>query len=384
MPTHDVLKFSTSLSAKLATRSRHVCAFLGAGAASACGLPDVAQLQERVLAALNGENKAAFAKQLEGRNLEQALSRLRRMSALLVGDQTLDNLTNARATALDAAVCQEIVKQLDLASANLVPMYHFAAWLARADYHLPVEVFTVNYDLLVETALEKLGAPYFDGFSGTMRARFQTELVEAAPGADRAWVPAFFVRLWKLHGSVNWMYEADDRIVRLGAPVVQGSPAAIYPSDAKYEESRRVPFVVLQDRLRRALHQSETLTIISGYSFGDAHLNELILEAASRRERSEFVVLCYSDIPEVLAQKATSTPNVQIASPKEAIIGGVRGSWKAPEGTPTGIWNDEKFALCDFQHLATYLARSAMREQEPDAAFRDLLEAAVKKLPGNG
>src|SRR5690349_17007969 len=118
MPTHDVLKFSTSLSAKLATRSRHVCAFLGAGAARACGLPDVAQLQERVLAALDGENKAAFAKQLEGRNLEQALSRLRRMSALLIGDQTLDNLTSTRATALDAAVCQEIVKQLDLANAN--------------------------------------------------------------------------------------------------------------------------------------------------------------------------------------------------------------------------------------------------------------------------
>jgi hypothetical protein len=52
------------------------------------------------------------------------------------------------------------------------------------------------------------------------------------------------------------------------------------PSDAKYEESRRVPFVVLHDRLRRALQQPETLVIIAGYLFSDDDLNELIFDAA--------------------------------------------------------------------------------------------------------
>ncbi len=45
MPEHDPLRFATELSAKLATRSRHVCVFLGARVALACGLPDIAQLQ---------------------------------------------------------------------------------------------------------------------------------------------------------------------------------------------------------------------------------------------------------------------------------------------------------------------------------------------------
>ena len=85
-----------------------------------------------------------------------------------------------------------------------------------------------------------------------------------------------FVRLWKLHGSVNWVRSDDDQIVRIGQPA-KDLPAAIYPSDAKYEESRRVPFLVLQDRLRRALHQPETIVLVSGFSFADDHLNETAL-----------------------------------------------------------------------------------------------------------
>src|SRR5262249_37300105 len=154
----------------------------------------------------------------------------------------------------------------------------------------PLELFTVNYDLLIESALEHLGIPYFDGFTGNLRARFQTELVESAPNQEGGGLPSFLVRLWKLHGSVNWLWESERQIVRLGQPVTKDLAAAIYPSDTKYDESRRVPFVVLQDRLRRALYQPETLVIISGYSFSDDHLNELLFEAASKRQRSELVV----------------------------------------------------------------------------------------------
>ena len=52
----------------------------------------------------------------------------------------------------------------------------FAAWIARSKYHLPIEIFTINYDLILESALETLGVPYFDGFIGVLKARFQTNL----------------------------------------------------------------------------------------------------------------------------------------------------------------------------------------------------------------
>jgi len=273
-----------------------VCVFLGAGSAQACDLPGVEQLQKDVVSALEAGDKEAFQRQLKERNLEGALTRIRRIAALVSGEEKFDGLTNKKAKDLDTAVCKAIVKALDIQDANLEPVYQFAAWVARADYNLPVELFTVNYDLLIETALDRLRVPYFDGFVGTVRAGFHTGLVEGKPGSDREWIPAFFARLWKMHGSVNWCWQEDRQIVRLGHPIAEGA-AAIFPSDTKYEESRRVPFVVLQDRFRRALHEPETLVLVSGYSFSDAHLNDMIFDAASHCPRSEFQVFCYSDIP---------------------------------------------------------------------------------------
>lgn len=369
MPDHDPIRFAADLSAKLAARSRHICAFLGAGVGSTCGLPDVAGLQQLVLGGLKTEEARKFEIQLNSRNLEQALSRLRRIAALITGSQEIDGLTSTQAALLDSAVCQTIVKALEVkANTDLTAVDFLAAWAGSATYHLPVELFTVNYDLLLETALERRKIPYFDGFVGALRAGFHTELVEATAGKDQECVPAFFVRLWKLHGSVNWLWE-DKAIVRLGTPVSQDLAAAIYPSDAKYDESRRVPFVVLQDRFRRALQEPESLVIVAGYSFGDDHLNEMIFDAAARRERSEFVTFCYSNIPDVLSRRASNTPNLQVASGTEAILGGVRGNWKVPANPPVELWENNQFALRDFRNLAAYLARNtASQPQTPSTA----------------
>jgi hypothetical protein len=380
MGGHEVMPFVNGISAKLAARSRHVCAFLGAGASGACGLPDVAGLQSLVLDGLGNDHRVAFEQQLAGRNLEAALSRLRRIAALLEGtSDEVDGLTAEQARALDVEVCRLIVAALDLGSANVGPMLRFAAWAARADYHLPLELFTVNYDLMLESALEALGVAYFDGFAGALQARFRTELVEAVPSDSDEWLPAFLVRLWKLHGSVHWAWEGGTRaeVVRLGAAVADGQPAAIYPSDAKYDESRRVPFVVLQDRLRRALNHSETLMFISGYSFGDAHLNEMLFDAARRRPRSELIAFCFSSIPDELAERAATTPNLQAVGATEAILGGVRADWLKPADAPVDLWADDTFALGDFANLASFLARSSPPQGELEARLSELLAKAA-------
>lgn len=378
MPEHDVIRFASDLSARLATRSRHVCALLGAGSSRACGLPDVRGLEALVAEHLKEPERERFKEQLKGRNLEQVLSRLRRIAVLVAGDQAVDGLTGPEAAQLDTAICKAIVRNLDIREADLAPVKHFAAWAARANYHLPLEVFTVNYDLLLETAFEELATPYFDGFVGSLRARFRTDLVEASPTAPAGWVPPLFLRLWKIHGSVNWLWSEGDRaeILRLGGPVAEGNAAAIYPSDVKYEESRRVPFVVLQDRLRRALNEPESLILISGYSFSDDHLNELIFESVSRRERSEVIAFCFGALPEDAVEWATSTPNLQLVTAKECVLGGVRGEWVGPDDDVAGLWVDKEFALHDFRHLAAYLARTSPEGSlnRPDAISMGPLE----------
>lgn len=374
---HDPHAFANSLSEKLATRSRHVCVLLGAGVGKACGLPDVAVLQGDILDDLSHAQKPLLSKQLETGNIEQALSRLRRIASLLDGGaETIGGLSAESARDLDETICAQIVSRLDVSNADHAPVLRLASWAGRAEYHLPLEIFTVNYDLLIETALEKLGVGYFDGFVGALHARFRTDLVEATPADPEAWLPGFLVRLWKLHGSVNWAWEAGGKkdVIRMGTPVKSGEVAAIYPSDTKYDESRRVPFVVLQDRFRRALYTPESLVLVIGYSWHDEHLNELLLEAAQRRPGSEIITFTRSNIPASVAEHATDLLNLQAVTAAEAVLGGIRAPWEAPSHPVPDIWDEESFALADFKHLAAFLAKSSPPQQDIDRRLKALLE----------
>lgn len=361
MSTHNVQSFASSLSIKLATRSRHVNIFLGAGSSCAAGLPSVVELESAVLTKFTGDLRNQLQRQLKDRSLEQALSRIRRISALLGTDSgEVDGLNGSTASDLDRAVCRAIVEVLNAIEVNSGSAEMFASWLSQTGYRLPVEIFTVNYDLLIERALELLKVPYFDGFVGNLRGQFRTDLVEATPDSD-IWIPSFVLRFWKLHGSVNWTWEdgPQTNVVRLGQEVPDETPAAIFPSDEKYDDSRRVPFVVLQDRFRRALNHPESLTLVTGYSFGDEHLNEMFVEAAMQSPRSETIAFCFDDIPETIRAKARMFPNLQIVSPGVAIIGGIEGSWESNEAMPDDIWLNGQFCLGDFRHLASYLSRSS-------------------------
>lgn len=379
MAGHNVVRFVSGLSEKLGSRSRHVCMFLGAGTSRACGLPDVTGLSSHIAGSLTGKQRSAFQHLSEKRNLEQVLSRIRRIATLLEGtDDEVDGLGAQAASELDVEICRLIISQLDVERASIQPALHLAAWAARAEYHRPLEFFTVNYDLILETGLEAMGVAYFDGFVGTLRARFRGDLVDAEAAENGGSISALFVRLWKLHGSVHWTW--DDKpareVIRIGGSLPDHRPAAIYPSDAKYDESRRMPFVALQDRFRRALYEPESLVIIAGYSFGDQHLNELIFEAARRRPRSEVLAFCFDDIPVELSGVALTTPNLQALGRTEAIIGGVRAAWEKPSTIQEYVWENENFMLGDFAHLASFLARSSSAQGDLEVRLAKFLAAA--------
>lgn len=359
LSTHDPQRIATELKAKMSARSRHVCLFLGAGASLCAGLPDLKGLESKVLSGLSAKQKAQFTKLLAGRNLETALSRLRRIKSLLNDLEQFDALNKVEASVLDSDVCQLIVAAVSAPSKGYEPFIRLASWMAKSDYHLPIEVFTVNYDLLVETGLEAIAAPYFDGFVGTIKAQFRPDLVEDSSPASTTRLPASFVRLWKLHGSVNWILETKDshpRILRTAVPVqASRDTVAIFPSEEKYDDSRRVPFVVLMDRFRRALAEPETILLVAGYSFSDEHLNEIIFNAVQRHPRSEVVVFCYSDAPKCLFEESLRTKNLTVLAREKGVIGGVALSWNRDRDIH-GICTAGSFELGDFEKLATFLA----------------------------
>lgn len=354
---HKPGALAQELATKLGSRARHVCMLVGAGASCAAGLPALEQLENKVLARVEDDVKSQLAELLRGRDLESALSRLRRISRFLDDGEQFGELTKASAAELDRKICEAIMAVIDETSADLDCFKRLASWAGRMDYERPLELFTINYDLLIEKGLEAVGVPYFDGFIGTHRAPFMSELIEPRDAPERWALPAGFARVWKLHGSTNWRLrdEMPSAIVRVGSGDSSGS-IAIYPSDEKYDESRRVPFVILMDRFRRALVEPETVTITIGFSFGDEHLNEMLFDAAARHPRCEVLALCYADIPNAVAERASSLRNLLVLGKSEAIVNGHRAAWHDESEIP-GVFESGSFLLGDFEHLSSFLAR---------------------------
>lgn len=356
---YDIVKIVRELSVALATHSRHVCLLLGAGASVSADLPDMRGLTVKVLESLSSSDKDIIGDLLKERNLEQVLTRLRRIAALTDDGEKIGGVDKATSLRLDSQICDIIIQSIRN-PCKQEAFKRLASWANRAEYHKPLELFTTNYDLLIEAGLESIGAAYFDGFTGYVHGYFRPDLVESTTPistTSSTGIPVQFIRLWKLHGSSNWAWEGVDRgrrIVRLGDHAPAGKTVAIYPSDQKYDDSRRVPFVVMMDRFRRALSEPETLLIVSGYSFSDEHINEIIFEAARRRPRSQYVVMCYDSIPPALHKSALEIRNIVAIGAIEAIIGGRLGSWTIEQNIP-GLATNNRCCLGDFSYLAAFL-----------------------------
>src|SRR5206468_2462821 len=81
----------------------------------------------------------------------------------------------------------------------------FAAWLSSIQRTKPVEIFSTNYDLLIERGLEIALVPYFDGFLGSVNPYFSDSAADFKDDADNlSHLPRTWARLWKLHGSIGW------------------------------------------------------------------------------------------------------------------------------------------------------------------------------------
>lgn len=362
----DPVVVSADLSSKLSSRARHINLILGAGTSRPAGLPDMKGLIDLILAELADPMLTIATDLFATYGLEDGLSRVRRIRALLGVGETFGDFTPQIAEDLDVALSAAIIKHLSIDAKDMAAHNDLASWVVGEYYTMPIEIFTTNYDLLIENGLEFAEAAYADGFVGNINASFSADIVEATGSASDVY-PASFARLWKIHGSLNWKINDRGQVIRMGESAKPGDVAAIYPSDEKYDHSRRVPFTILQDRLRRAMAIPESVTLISGYSFSDQHLNEIVFDAAARYPRSEIVVLCYSELyPEA---RGRALANMTMLGGTEAMIGGVTKTWAPPVAAPDTVWRAGKFTLGDFAALASFLSRTSRSDREDQRMF---------------
>lgn len=152
-------------------------------------------------------------------------------------------------------------------------------------------LFTLNYDTLIEQAGDAEGAVLVDGFVGTLRRVFRPESydidfyfpAQTTEGRvhrfDRA------LHLYKLHGSITWHRCEPDWENPFGLYATFYNQdcctddVLIYPSPLKYGQALGMPYSELFRRFGNAIAQPQSALFVIGYGFGDDHVNALIRQA---------------------------------------------------------------------------------------------------------
>jgi hypothetical protein len=305
--------------------------------------------------------------------VEDILSHIRSLRAV-AGKGKVRGLSADELDLLDHRICEVIQQAADktLPSAP-TPYHHLASWVHAVHRGDPVEVFTTNYDLLAEQAFEELHVPYFDGFAGARRPFFDLRAMEEDT------LPPRWARLWKLHGSINWYQVPGEPNKGVYRGTTKGDGAAkrvIHPSHLKYQESRRMPFLAMIDRLRAFLKKTTAVLILCGYSFRDEHINEVIIQGLEGTQTAIAFALLFGALAghaDAVAL-ARAHPNLTILARDGAVICGQESKWPEKDGGPAATGGSKwvtwapaskkgklsaEFGLGDFAVLGRFLEEIA-------------------------
>jgi hypothetical protein len=309
-------------------------------------------------------------------NIEDILSFVRSLKDVAKGGD-VRGFSESDLDDLEKEICKIISAKMNVELPNKDTPYHkLVAWIASIDREIPIELFTTNYDLLMEQALEDSSRPYFDGFVGSKKPFFDPELEEIV---NRASIPNHWTRLWKIHGSINW-YSNEKSITRLTSVSEEGNNL-IYPSHLKYSESRKMPYLALMDRLKDFIRQNGSILILSGYSFRDWHINDTIIGALQANPTAIVIGLLFGKLSDyqdaIKLAGEDKRPNLSLWAFDEAIVGTTRGGWSKPSDDKlkeenyanaikliTGSTSNAQVELGNFEMLGNYLQSIIGQDKE--------------------
>ena len=338
-----------------AMNARNVAFLLGSGCSSyysddqQVGIPTMAPMAKTFLDEVGANEKSCFVAKEERDKLKKGLGldiatdefsiNLERLMEVLFSAQLiLKHNSNEDIGPLKAAV-ETVIKKVSRyvlkccsegafsnGDVSVVDIYQaFYKKLIFRDRTLPRPwVFTTNYDLFSETAMDRLAIPYCNGFSGVIERRFNPaifrySLAEQLDITSRKWTAVDnFVYLCKLHGSINWVEEGSTLFpIRemQETPSGEASRVLIYPTPAKQNASFGSPYVDLIREFHGRVVRDQSVLFTLGYSFGDEHINNIIFQALTL-PNFRLIAFLPPDAPDVPKQLR------ELCDPRIWVIGG--------------------------------------------------------------
>lgn len=178
-----------------------------------------------------------------------------------------------------------------------------------------LNIFTTNYDRLIEVGAELAGIHLMDRFVGTMMPIFRSSRLSLdihynPPGIRGE--PRYLegvARLTKLHGSIDWIQNGGE-IRRIGLPFgakaitpylkapgldnANAMKLMIYPNSAKDRETAEYPYVELFRDFAASICRPNSTLVTYGYGFADEHINRVIHDMLTIPS-THLVIISYND-----------------------------------------------------------------------------------------
>ena len=151
------------------------------------------------------------------------------------------------------------------------------------------EVFTTNFDTVIEDYLSRTRR--YDLVDGFRNSEWHPEEFQKKDNLK-------LLRLYKLHGSVDWAQKHDGRIMKV--PIVKRiensriwkKNIVIYP--ASKEEPREEPFDTLYTMFRKRIRSKAETCVAIGFSFRDDYINRIIADWLTEVKTAKLVIVSKS------------------------------------------------------------------------------------------
>ncbi|HHE04494.1 MAG TPA: hypothetical protein ENL19_00365 [candidate division WOR-3 bacterium] len=151
-----------------------------------------------------------------------------------------------------------------------------------------VNIFTTNWDSLIEITCDKLHIKCIDGFSGIYEPFIDLAVYDDEIRRNGEKIK--IVKLFKIHGSIDWIKERGSIRKKINSQSEVEDEIMIYPTPLKTREVLSYPYSELLRRLDNEIRGKSKKLLIIGYSFPDSHINDIIKQALQNESFSLFII----------------------------------------------------------------------------------------------
>lgn len=216
------------------------------------------------------------------------------------------------------------------------PYYYHEAFikklLQRPNNLKRANLFTTNYDMAFDYALDNLGVHYINGFMGVHNRCFRPEVYDYDiyyPGqsvSGKVHRAEKVLRYYKMHGSLSWVAteSSPSNVYGIQERTMDGSfepqidkQIMIYPCVSKKTFTLDLPYSELFRQFAQAITQPQSVLFCIGYSFFDEHINDIIYQALSIPSFT-LVIANFKINEEIQKLKDLNDPRIIVLDPDDS------------------------------------------------------------------